>query len=68
MTTNKNPALPRGNAAGRAVNNVRTAGNNTTGLEPEVNFAVAFVTRHYGLAASPARAVVTLAGLGRAFT
>jgi len=64
MTTNHNPAVPRGNAAGRAVNKVRTAGNNTTGPELKADYAVSFVARRYGLAEPVARVVVMLAGLG----
>ena len=61
----RSPA-PRSNAGNRAeiTRNATSLTINTT--EPEVDFAALYIARRYRLAEPLARAVVALAGLGRA--
>ena len=66
MSAQKNPA-PRGNAESRAMRIIHAAENKAFGPELEADFATVFLARRFGLAPSLARAVATLAGLGRAF-
>ena len=68
MTPSKmrSPA-PRANAGNRAEVSRNEFFYNIAKPEAEADFAVLFVARRYRLAAPLARAVVALAGLGRAF-
>ena len=62
----RSPA-PRANAGNRAEVTRNATSSSTYITEPEADFAALFVARRYRLAAPLARAVVALAGLGRAF-
>ena len=61
----RSPA-PRCNVRDRAEVVRNEPSDNTPAIEPEGDFAAAFVARRYRLALPVARAVVALANLGRA--
>ena len=61
----RSPA-PRSNAGNRAEVTRNATSLSTITTEPEAEFAALFVARRYRLAAPIARAIVALAGLGRA--
>ena len=62
----RSPA-PRSNAGNRAEVTRNVISSSTFNTEPEADFAALYVARRYRLAPPIARAVVAMAGLGRAF-